>query len=139
MGIVRIWDPATGVQRSAFVGDAEAVYAAAVSPDGAWLAAAGQEGIVRIWDPATGTRQAELTGHPGRVNALAVSRSGTWLATAGEDCTVRIWDLAANTCAAVMRVERPLRCCAWSPDDRQIAAGGLAGLYRFTVHPGDQP
>jgi WD40 repeat protein len=71
-----------------------------ISPDGSWLATAGQEGTVRIWNPATGTETATLVHID--VPEVAISPDGSWLATAGADGTVRIWDPATGVQTATL-------------------------------------
>ncbi|MGI8816406.1 MAG: NB-ARC domain-containing protein [Pseudonocardia sp.] len=46
---VRIWDVATGRQRSELTGHTSGVWAVAVAPDGSWLASASDDHTVRIW------------------------------------------------------------------------------------------
>jgi WD40 repeat protein len=72
------------------------VMALAVAPDGAWLAAGGDDAIVRIWDPTTGTNLHNLAGHTDAVEAFAVASGGAWLASASWDGEVRIWDTATG-------------------------------------------
>jgi WD40 repeat protein len=53
-GTARAWDPATGLQRTAFTGHTGTVGTVAVAPDGSWLATGSYDGTARIWDSATG-------------------------------------------------------------------------------------
>ncbi|WVW82543.1 hypothetical protein I302_104554 [Kwoniella bestiolae CBS 10118] len=65
----------------------------AISPDKAYLAAAGN-GAVRIWDIASlsNTPIATLEGHTANVVALAYSAMGKWIVTGSEDGSVKVWD-----------------------------------------------
>jgi WD40 repeat protein len=62
---VRIWDSATGQQRTVLAGHQGMVRAVAIAPDGTWLASGGQDQTVRIWDSATGKQRTALAGHQG--------------------------------------------------------------------------
>jgi WD40 repeat protein len=130
-GTVRIWDVATGKRRAKLVGHGNGVAALVVAPDGTWLAAGGA-GPTRIWDTATWEQRATLTGHAEHVETMAVSPDGNWLASASRDRTVRIWDPATGCVRAVMRTERPLLACTWSPDGESLAVAGGAYLCLFT-------
>ncbi|HKI38872.1 MAG TPA: M56 family metallopeptidase, partial [Mycobacterium sp.] len=86
---VRLWDVATGRSLWIFKHE-ETVRAAAISPDGAILAGAGEDlkmggagNVIRIWDAATGRQIRELQGHNGSANALAFSPDGKQLAAGG--------------------------------------------------------
>jgi WD40 repeat protein len=73
------------------------------SPDGAYLAAGGDEGTVRVWETEPARLLAQLR-HLKRVNALAFSKQGFSLATASDDGTGRVWlcrleDLRDEACA----------------------------------------
>ncbi|MCT2592998.1 hypothetical protein LHJ74_24310 [Streptomyces sp. N2-109] len=97
------------------------VRAAAVSPDGTWLATTSTDQTVRIWDPTTGTEVRTLTGHTHAVRAVAVSPDGSWLATHG-DGTVRIWDPTTGTEVRTLTSHtRAVRAVAVSPDGTWLA------------------
>lgn len=67
--------------------------AVALSPNGAWLAAAGApSNAVRVWETSSGRELAVLRGHALRVQSTAFSRDGKRLFTADAD-EVRVWAL----------------------------------------------
>jgi WD40 repeat protein len=138
--LVRIWATITGrrhatpLRYGTLTGDTHWVTPVAVAPDGSWLAIASYDKTVRIWDTAAGQYRATLVGHTDRVTAVAVEPDGSWLATASADGTVRIWDAATGGIGAIMRVDSPLRDCAWSPSGRLLAATADAGIHLFAFN-----
>ena len=130
-GTVRVWDVATGQQRSALSGHTGWVNAVAVAPDGSWLATSGDDdGTVEVWDVATGQQRAALTGHTRGVSAVAVAPDGSWLATGSHDKTVRVWDVATRQARALMRLDNSVAASTWLSASA-LAVGGPAGLYLF--------
>ncbi len=102
------------------------------SPDGAYLAAAGDDAVVHIWDTSDWSVWRHLVGHEGSVQCLAWSHSGDRLASgSGRDKVVPngigenktfIWDPVTAT--VLMRLEGhrdSVLGVSWSPDDSRIA------------------
>lgn len=65
----------------------------AVTPDGAILAVALQDGVVQLWGIEDGEMLASFDAHDGPVSAIRFNAAGTLLASAGEDGVVRVWGL----------------------------------------------
>lgn len=68
---------------------------AAFSPDGKYLAFAGEDRIIHICDPISGKLIRNLEGHAQQVNHLHFSPDGFWLASSSDDYTVRMWPVQA--------------------------------------------
>jgi WD40 repeat protein len=122
----RIWEAATGRQiRILGPHPQSRVRAVAFSPDGRLLATSCDDGRPRLWDIAGGRLVRTFSGHASSGGGrLAFSPNGSRLASTGVDWTARVWDvptgrqLQALGCATVS-----VRCVAFSPDGRLLAAG----------------
>jgi WD40 repeat protein len=128
-------------QRAILEGHQYGVAALAFSPDGAFLASAGdQDGNARLWEVAGRQCIAVLKGHttaphapnPGIppdprifLKAIAFSPDGKTLATGGLDRTVKLWDTTGGTCTATLRGKDIPRNLAFSPDGKTLATSGI--------------
>ena len=105
--------------------------AAAVSPDGAWLATGGPDGAVLLWRTSDGRPVRRLDGHSDVVSGLAFSDDGLRLASASYDGTVRVWLVENGEAVGLGRSPGGrLTCVALSSDGAQVAAAG----YDRVVH-----
>jgi WD40 repeat protein len=108
-----------------FEGPQGAVYAAAFSPDGQTVAAAGADHFVWMWDTATGKVKHKLAGHNKTVRDVAFAPDGRRLATVGDDGIGLVWNTASGErIASLSGHERPLTTVAFSGDGRFLATGG---------------
>jgi WD40 repeat protein len=90
---VTIWDVKSGDVLHKLPGHSGDVIAVAVSPDGRWLATAGEDTTIALWDTVTWERRHTLRGHTGMVMSLAFSPVNPHLVSASRDGKVKIWDL----------------------------------------------
>ncbi|MFI5851808.1 NB-ARC domain-containing protein [Micromonospora chalcea] len=122
-------DPAL---RRTLAGNAGAVRAVAIAPDGTWLATGSTDGTTRIWDANTGAQRIELVGSSGGVLAVAITSDGTWLATVDGGGMVRIWDTTTGTHRiALGGSSADVLAVAIAPDGTWLATGSSDGTTRI--------
>ncbi len=105
----------------------------AFSPDGALVAAAGEDGAAYLWRTAEpGAPPVVLRGHIGEIDTLAFSPDGRLLATGSSDDTVRVWTLASPEAPpAVLTHGASVGALAFSPDGRLLATGAGDGVIQL--------
>jgi len=130
---IRIWDVETGVTKRVLrppIGhDKEGmIFAAALSPDGKTLAAAGYNEPGRQWtkifliDLETGSLLRVLRGHVDSISDLAFSPDGKTLASASRDKTAILWNVADGRYLHVLRGHADFVLgVVFSPDGRFVA------------------
>ncbi len=104
-GEVKVWDVATGRERSSLTGHKDLVACVAFSPDGRRLASANggvhTPGEIKIWDPADGRELSTFRAHAAPVRDLAFSPDGRMLASISVGVSpggqilpgeVKVWD-----------------------------------------------
>ncbi|MEV0612101.1 hypothetical protein AB0I81_02185 [Nonomuraea sp. NPDC050404] len=101
----------------------------AMTPDGAWLAAAGDQSRV-VRRRADGARIDALLGHEASVRSVAVAPDASWLATASWDGTVRLWEQDGRPLAVLDDLPDLPETVAIAPDGTWLVAGG-DGFLRF--------
>jgi WD40 repeat protein len=87
-------DPLTGkgTERQAHDGDMTTV---AVSPDGKYLIAGGEDRAVSVWEVGTMKRLAQWTAADGPITDVAFAPDGKTVAIGDAKGVVQVWDLAA--------------------------------------------
>lgn len=102
------------------------LFAVAFSPDGDWVASAGNEAAV--WDPRTGEQILSVVGHTATIADLEFRADGSRLVTSAEDGTTRVWDVSVPGGREVAALEGPpppaLGTVAFDPAGERLAAPG---------------
>lgn len=140
---VRGWDPAAGKERWKWEGRS-IVCGLAVSADGKRVAVGCADGklVLLTADDSTVKVAGETPAHTGGVAAVAFSPVGERVATCGGDGVVKTWSApAAGTPSELSKFDPPFKVAAgaapmpvtsvaFSPDGKQLAAGGAEGVVR---------
>jgi serine/threonine protein kinase len=107
-----------------FTGCLASVNAVGWSPDGKYIAAAGDDTYVQVFEAATGTRTLIYRGHTEEVAAVAWSPTGELIASAGQDRTVQIWNAVSGVSVYTYsgHADR-VNSIAWAANGRVLSSG----------------
>lgn len=103
------------------------VHALAWSPDGLYLAAAGEgPNHVSVWQAATGQTVQTYQNHTRSICALAWSPDSRMLASAGNDGSVRVWEASSAKDVHVYREHQNwIQALVWLPVNGLVASGDV--------------
>ena len=92
-GILKVWNPQTGVVELTLKGHTVQVYAVAITPDGQKAVSASLEHTLKVWNLQTGMVEQTLTGHEGAIRSVAITPDGQKVISASNDGTLKVWNL----------------------------------------------
>ncbi len=149
VGEVRLWDFDSSRLVGTLTEADQAIVTVAFSLDDKTVATGGTiwrpdkvvGGMVSLWDVATGKKRLVLPVFPSYVHAVAFAPKHAMLATAsvGRDggAQVALWDTTTGKLLRTLPSPRnvqavtAVKCMAFSPDGRTLAAGGASGVLRL--------
>ncbi len=96
------------------------------SPDGKYIASAGEDMIVQVWEAATARTFLTCAGHTEWINTVAWSPDGMHIVSASNDKTARIWNAQTGSTVLIYNGHSGWRggginAAAWSPNGIHIA------------------
>jgi WD40 repeat protein len=112
--------------------------AAALAPDGKFVAVATDGPQTRVWEIATGKPVAELVGQKCPVSHFAFAPDGKTVVTAGDDRVARIFDWPSGRARRDINLARRVDWLGITPDGRQLALcyAGEHVLHYFDLETG---
>jgi WD40 repeat protein/energy-coupling factor transporter ATP-binding protein EcfA2 len=114
----RVWMPRQSKQvHTASIADL------AFSPNGKYLASAGNDGIAAIWNIEKKELDHVKHGPTARLNTIQFSQDGKYVAAGGDDKSIYIWDVGSAEPAQVLPFAGGTNRLAFSPDSSMLAAG----------------
>jgi uncharacterized protein (TIGR03067 family) len=132
---VKLWDLATGKEKSSLEGHSGQVRSLAFSPDGKFIASAANE--VKLWDLSTGKAAALFDGQRGQVFCVAFSPDSKLIAcgtgtsasngqpSGGE---LKLWDVVTGKEKASLKAPMVwVSAVAFSPNGKILASGDVYG------------
>lgn len=134
MGEARAWSVNDGTLLKTFSGPRDALYAIAVSADGAHVAAAGYDKALWIWDANKGDLVATLKGHNDAIYGLAFNPDGRFIASASGDRTVKLWSVRDK--ARLDTFSQPTKdqyAVVFHPKENTAVAAGIDNRLRRWV------
>lgn len=118
-----IWSLDTGAKLQDLHYASKEVTSLVFSPDGRWLATAGQNSRIHMWQTTDWQEIRSFGEHDGTITSIAWSPDGRAIASAGRDRAVRIWDPHTGECIQnFLDLNDVVRCVTWSPDGKHLAA-----------------
>src|SRR5262249_3901711 len=126
---VKIWDIARAEELRTLKSSGNAVLGSSIafSPDGKWLAAAGDG--VQVWDPANGQEIAILKTSK-KAHSVAFTDDGQYLGAAVADGSIEVWNLTTRRRLVVVKGNAGATSLVFSPDGR-FAVGNTDGTVRI--------
>jgi cytochrome c len=140
-----VWDTESMTELKQLIGHNAAVNTATFSPDGEWLATAGDDNQILLWavsdlkDPSAVPQPVALNGHTAKVIHLEFDDASQRLLSSSWDRRVGLWDISDQSLIRFFEGHRgPVNAAQFMPNDDQIvSAGGDGHIRLWNISSGD--
>jgi WD40 repeat protein/transcriptional regulator with XRE-family HTH domain len=89
----KLWNVRTGALIHSYHSAAKRIRSVAISPNGQWLAAGGQDNAIHLWNLETGKTLTTFLGHIEQVLSIKFSPDNCSLISGSADETIKIWNI----------------------------------------------
>jgi serine/threonine protein kinase len=129
---VRLWDTATGREKSSLPGHGSAVQVVTFSHSGRLLLSGGAGGTLRQWDMTTGSELPQLLQQNGAVRRAPISPDDRTVAVANSTQGVELWDLETRQLRRTLPGHSgSIMAIAFAPGGGLLATGDTSGRVRL--------
>ncbi|MCV6639089.1 WD40 repeat domain-containing protein [Candidatus Albibeggiatoa sp. nov. NOAA] len=129
--VIRSWDVATGLEKTAFVNNNYDIHSSSLSADTAFMASSKVDSnTIQIWDTATGQLLRTLAGHSDTVDSLLFSLDNQTLISNSADGTLLFWDIETGNIRHAFSTVNKIKSSKMtlSDDGKQLAVVDSEGL-----------
>jgi len=134
-GAIRLWDVASGAERTRLPGKIMSVWGLLFLPDGTSLLAVGSRGG-QVWNTTTSTLRGELCGHSGAITSCAIAPDQNLIVTTGGDRTARLWHLPDLSPGPVLPTDRPIVTAGFFQESENVVTVDTATIKRWDIATG---